>query len=215
MTHLSRPVAVAFVSTVLALAAGCGPVRAGAAAVVGNVRITAQDVRSSADQLTAQSPTVARSQAVTATINYLVQYALVDELARRQTPPVSVSDAEVTAYRSALVQQGGSADALDKAFLERQVPRSGEQSFLRSILQRDKIGAALVPGTGDAVAQQRQAAVAAAAAAVAKDLKIRVNPRFGSFDPKTFAVSPLPSGGLATAASPAPAESAPAAAPAG
>jgi hypothetical protein len=180
----------------------CAPVRAGSAAIVGDTRITTDQVRSTVDELVRQSPQVQRPQAVGTTVSALVEYALVDQLAARQHPPVSVSDAEIAASRAQFTQQAGGEKAIEQAFLQQQVPKSGESRFLRSLLLRQKIAAQLAPNaTSD---DQRSAAFSKAALALEQRLSIRVNPRFGKFDRRTFVITPLPSGGLATKATPAP-----------
>ncbi|RKS68621.1 peptidyl-prolyl cis-trans isomerase SurA [Motilibacter peucedani] len=203
----SRPAALVAAALSVAALAACAPVQAGSAAIVGDRRITTDSVRSTVDELVAQSPQVERTQALGATVSSMVEYALVDELAARQRPPVTVSDAEIAAARQQFTAQAGGEEALTQAFLQQRVPRSGESTFLRSLLLRQKIAAQLAPAA--ASDDERSAAFAKAATALQDELDIKVNPRFGRFDPKTFAVTPLASGGLATAASPAP--SAPAA----
>ena len=166
--------------------------------MVGETRIATDDVRAAADELAVQSPDLTREESVGASVGHLVEYAVVEELARRQDPPVSVTDAEVTARRNGLVRQAGDPAALTQAFLQVRVPASGEDQFLRSLLLREKIGARLVPGDDQATAEARAAAVQQGAQQLVEELGVRVNPRFGSWDPATFGVDPLASGGLAT-----------------
>lgn len=182
------------------LAACGGPVRSGAAAVVGDTRISTETVTSSADQLLQETPDISRDEAVRASAAYRIEYAVVDELAQRQDPPVTAVEGEVTALRNDLVRRAGGPEQLDQAFAQSRVASSDQDAFLRSLLLREKIGAQLVPGDDPTQAEARGAAVQQAAQQLVEDLGIRVNPRFGTWDPQTFSVDPLASGGLAGAA---------------
>jgi hypothetical protein len=181
---------------------GCAPVRSGAAAVIGERRVSTEDVRVTADELTAQARTVDRAAAVNASLTYLVQLDVMTEVARRQSPPVTVSDTDVARLRSQLLQQTGGQQGLDAAFLQQRVPRSQQDAYLRLLLLRQRVGQRLDPG--GAADGSDQTAVDRQVAQVSRELHVRVSPRYGRWDAATGVVQQEGSGGLATAATPTP-----------
>jgi len=199
-----RPLTLTGAAVLLGAAAlsGCAPVRAGAAAVVGDQRIRGDQVTASATELTTQAQTVGRQEALTATLTYLVQSQVMTAVAQEQRPPVTVSDGDVAELRKSLEQQSGGSAALDQAFLQRRVPKSGQDAYLRLLLLRQKVGQQVDPaGAADG---SDQTAVDKLVAQASKRLHVSVNPRFGRWDAAKGLVEQVASGGLATAASPSP-----------
>lgn len=187
----------------------CTPSPAGYAVSVGDQRVTNDQVRDSADRLFAAASTatgeVDRATAVSFTLNYLLEYALSDEVAARQSPPITVDQSEIEAIRGQFVQAAGGEDQLEQAYLQQGVAPGTENRFLRWYLIQVKLGEQLVPGAqSDAVQAQRQEATNALKRQVAAQVGVKVSPRYGSYDPNALTLTPLQSGGLATGSTPTP-----------
>lgn len=200
----SRRLALAGIALLTGAAAvsGCGPIRSGAAAVVGDTRISTDQVTRSADELTREAQQVNRAGAIQASLTYLVQTQVMTDVAQRQQPPITVNDGEVAQLRQRLLAQVGGADALNSAFLQQRVPSSEQDAYLRLLLLRQKVGQRVDPaGVADG---SNQAAVDKLVAQASKRLHVAVNPRFGRWDAAKGLVEQVSSGGLATAASPSP-----------
>jgi hypothetical protein len=200
----SRRLALAGISLLTGAAAvsGCGPIRSGAAAVVGDTRISTDQVTRSADELTREADQVNRSGAIEASLTYLVQTRVMTDIAQRQQPPITVTDADVAQLRQRLLAQVGGADALNAAFLQERVPSNEQDAYLRLLLLRQKVGQRIDPaGAADG---SNQAAVDKLVAQASKRLHVAVNPRFGRWDASKGLVEQVSSGGLATGPSPSP-----------
>jgi hypothetical protein len=177
-------------------------VRAGSAAVVGDQRISTSQVTTTAAELTGQAQALDRQAAVSTTLTYLVQSAVMTRVAAAQRPPVTVTDGDVASLRQSLLQQVGGAQALDQAFLQQRVPKSQQDAYLRLLLLRQRVGQQVDPG---GVADgSYQTAVDKLVEQESRRLHVAVNPRFGRWDAARGLVGQLASGGLATAASPSP-----------
>ncbi|NHC14437.1 hypothetical protein [Motilibacter deserti] len=201
--------AVAGGAVLLAVALGaCTPSGAGSAVVVGDQRVSNDEVRTVADRLyTADASPFAddRPAAVSYTLNYLLEYALLDEIAAAQDPPITVDQSEIEAVRGQLVRAGG-AEGLGQAFLEQGVAPGTEDRYLRWYLIQTKLGERLVPGVqGEQLQAQRQQAVEEVRRQFVDRVGVEVSPRYGDYDASAGALSPLASGGLATGATPTPA----------
>ncbi|NHC45852.1 hypothetical protein [Motilibacter aurantiacus] len=198
------------VGALLAAAAltACSPSGAGSAVVVGDQRVSNEEVRTVADRLVSaeQSPFAQeRPRAVSYTLNYLTEYALLDELAARQDPPITVDQSEIEAIRGQLVRTGGE-EGLASAFLEQGVAPGTEDRYLRWYLIQTELGERLVPGTAtEQVQVERQQAVNAFRRQFAESIGVEISPRYGRYDAVNATLVPLESGGLATGSTPTPA----------
>ena|SRR5437868_4444927 len=178
--------AVAVLAAGVALTACSAPVEAGAAAIVGDERISAstlngkvQELESAVKRLQVQvDPAMKPAQTVLGQMVMVVRYQQILDKAR-----VSVSDGELDQYIAA---QGGTA-ALDPVLVAAGVAPSQVREYIRTSLAAGKLAQALGGGTDQAAGQAGQAK----AQALALQIKVTVSPRYGHFDDKvgTFAAS--------------------------
>lgn len=194
------PVALSAVLAAVLGLTGCQPATAGAAAIIGNDRLSVSTLQHDVDKLLAEGGgqgmtdgTLQRS-----TVERWVYAQLVDEVAAKLN--VTVTDGDVAARIAEVKAQAGE-DGYRQAVLSSGVPLSGAPSLVRMVVQLDQIGLALVPEDptkdSQALEQERQQAVATAVGEAAANASIEVNPRYGTFDAKSLSIQTLQSGGLA------------------
>lgn len=170
-------------------ACGSGPAHPGAAAVIGDSKITVSTLQSQVNEVRsaqAKSPQAAQSAANSAklssqTLSMLVQNEVIDRAAA--DAGVTVSDNEVQqAHAQALQQAGGSEAQLEGALLTQyNIVPSGIDAFLRTNVEVGKLIQSLgfQPGSDNG-----NSAVLAAITKTAKSIGVHVNPRYGTWDAK-------------------------------
>lgn len=203
----ARGLPVVLVAVVL-LVSGCGTTRSGAAAIVGDQRITTSQLTTTADEVereraagSKRSPASAqpdRAATNRRTLSAEITSVLFQELARREG--VTLSKGELDRFYQQIDKSQGLA-SLQAQALQADVPKEDIDRDVRVFLLRAKIGEQLVPGTGQQVEQQRSTALNAAVSKLSRQLGVTVSPRFGRWDAKTASVLP-PEDGLATPATP-------------
>lgn len=171
-------------------ACGSGPADAGAAAVVGQHRITESTLQTQVNAVrTAQ--TKAQQQGAqaaqqpadlpTQTLSSLVQQEVIDRAVA--DAGLTVTAGEVQTERSQALQQlGGSQTQLDAVLLQQYgVAPAGIDAFFRTNVEVGKLIEHLgyQPGSDGG-----QTAVVAQLSKTADALGVRINPRYGTWDPK-------------------------------
>ena len=176
---------------VVALAiAGCSSPTPGAAAVLGDTRITET-------ALTAQVQTVLTAQgkgldtadaALTAqTLDRMVKSELVDMLATRAG--IEITQGQVDAQMTEYDTQAGNRDEVEKIFLEQGIAPSQIPGVIVLNLQANALGLQLAP---DADAEAQGQAVVKAITVLSELLETEVSPRYGTWDAATLQVGPAP-----------------------
>jgi hypothetical protein len=170
-------------------ACGSGPAHPGAAAVVGDQKISVSTLQHEVDRVrAAQSKSPQSAQLLgqsgklsQQTLTMLVQSEVIDKAAA--DAGVSVSTAEVQqAHAQALQQFQGNEAQFEEAVLEQAgVAPTGIDDYLRTSLEVTKLtqSLGLQPGSDNG-----SAATVAAIAKTAKSLGVHVNPRYGTWDEK-------------------------------
>jgi hypothetical protein len=170
-------------------ACGSGPARAGAAAVVGDHRITVSALQARVNEVrTAEQKVPQGSQLVgnsgklsTQMLTTLVQNEVIDKAVR--DAGITVTDGEVQQNRAQALQQfGGSEQQLEQQLLTQYgVAPSGVDEFFRTNVEVGKLIEHLgfQPGSDPG-----NAAVLAAISRTARSLGVRINPRYGTWDAK-------------------------------
>ncbi len=185
--------------TLIAVAA-CAPVSAGAAAVVGKQRLTTTSLQTSVRQLLAEGggggqPT---DQLLRNTVDRWVYEQLIDRVARARG--VTVTAGDIAAKAAQVKAQGGEA-GYRQAVIASGAPFADADELVRLVVQLQRLGVQLVPGSASAdptaLANARQAAIDKLVIAEAGKVDVDVSPRYGQFDPASATVAPLQSGGLA------------------
>jgi len=165
---------------------GCGPVRAGAAAVVGDQRITVaqlhdgvaavQDEQQKQGGGAASGTAKLQQDVLTRKIVGLV----LAEAGRREH--VHVTQGEIDDRVTQVAQGVGGRKRLEAALLQQGVATSELPGLVRQSLLAEKIGEALVPGSGQQVQAQRRSRTNALIVKVSKDLGVTVSPRYGTWN---------------------------------
>jgi hypothetical protein len=178
--------------------AACSPVQLGAAAIVGNQRITIATLDTEVTNLSQavkQYPTVANlnaSQQTRATLTWLIRYQITEELARQQGITISpaqqekaLKDAINTAAASA-AQQGLTNVTQDLILAASGIPpnTSDELGRYEAISNQYLVMAngGTAPAAGSAAATAAGDKLNHAECLAAKALNISVNPQFGQLD---------------------------------
>ena len=169
----------------MALLAACSPMKAGSAAVVGTETLPESQV-SDAFQEVADVAAAHNLTAPAATdlslrlVGVWVEETLTEQLAAREG--VTVSNGEVDTFMTQF-----SSDQLAQIAVSSGIGPSTIQRAARSQLLQQELEKKL-DSTGTPTEQSQ--ALRDALAKVAADLGVSVNPRFGSWDPKTAQVGP-------------------------
>lgn len=189
---------VVFVSAVIsgALVAGltltgCGAATAGAAAVVGDTRISEQTLTSTVQEvLVAQkkSPNTSDAALTSAVLGRLVTSELVNLLATEKG--VTVTQGAIDSTLQGYVQQAGGEAQVQDILLQRNVAPTQIESFVRTNVLAQMLGQALAP-TADI--QGQSDAVVAAIIETSMVVGTEVSPRFGTWDATKLAIGPVPS----------------------
>lgn len=186
-------VAAAALGAVLLLGACAGPAKPGAAAVVGDERITDAQVADTTNAVKEVLGGVLPNDLTDADLNRRVitnrlQFALVAVAAEREG--LSVTQGEIDRLRAQATEQSGSEQALLKAVATQYaIPPSEVEAFIRFEIAATALIKKL--GKGDETAGN--AAAVAYLGDLSEELGTEVSPRFGTWVPASIAVGPPPS----------------------
>ena len=182
-----RVVVIAAVLAVGGLVAGCGPERAGAAAIVGDARITDMQLSDQVNVVTAALgiPTSAKANQVV--LDRLIRAELYTALAAKLG--IDITDGEVQKFINETEVQVGGRQALIDQLLQSGVPESEVFGFARTFLQQRAIAEKLAAGRSQ---EEQGAALGAAVTLLSKELDTQVSPRFGTWEPETLSVGAPP-----------------------
>ena len=164
---------------------GCSQV--GAAATVGDTKITQATVQGSIDAILAERAKVDTTQMQLETGEALnrsqLRFHLLSTLLREvgSELKVSVTKSEIDTRRASILDQVGGAASLPTALVNAGIAPNDLDTYIEAISYSDKIGQALVAAgvTEDQVGTELQKLVVAKA----KALGVTVNPRYGKWDP--------------------------------
>lgn len=189
--------------TATVLLAGCSQV--GAAATVGDIKITQATVQSSIDSILAERTKVDTSQMQIETgsainiaqLRFHLLGALIRELGDELG--LTVTKAEIDSRRASIVEQVGGAEALPTALVGAGIAPDDLDRYIEVITYSDKISKSLIDAgvTEDQLGNEIQKLVVAKA----KELGVEVNPRYGKWDPVSADVIPADSAESAVAPS--------------
>ncbi|MEI6552014.1 MAG: hypothetical protein WCN84_02225 [Actinomycetes bacterium] len=169
------------------LLTGCSQV--GAAATIGNTKITQATVQGSIDSILAERAKVDTTQMKLETGESLnrgqLRFHLLTALLREVGAElkVSVTKAEIDTRRASILEQIGGAAALPNALVNAGIAPADFDQYIEAISISDKISQALAASgvTQDQVGTELQKLVVAKA----KVLGVTVNPRYGKWDAAT------------------------------
>ena len=167
---------------------GCSSQTAGAAAVVGDQRISESQLDTEVQDVLALqglSSTDSSNELITSTLDQLITGILVNELADREK--IKVTQGEIDDLRLQYVAQAGGQEAFEASIGEQGISMGEVDSIISVNLQVAKLGDVLSP-SGDADA--KSAEVFIAISELSSELRTEVAPRFGTWDPENLSVGP-------------------------
>jgi len=174
------------VISVLALS-GCGKVDS--AATVGDITISQASAQSIIDEVLAERTKIDTSQMQLQSGNALnrsqlrftIVTTLFDEIAKELK--LEISSTEIEKAKADLVAQSGGQEALAKNLVAAEIAPSNFDNYVRAIITSNKLQEALkASGVSDADVSARITQLINAKAA---ELKVEVNPRYGTWDQDT------------------------------
>lgn len=190
----------AFASLALLLT-GCSQMNS--AATVGDVEIGLEELQSQVDSILAQRKEVDTSQMQLETgdaltrnqLSFMISNILIDEIAK--DADIEIANSELEAYKVEIYQNIGGEEMLPSVLVNAAIaPESLDAVLKRDLILRKISAAAQEAGSDDAAINQL---IEGLVSEKANDLKIVINPRYGIWDSKTFAVVPAePAGDAVT-----------------
>jgi SurA N-terminal domain len=178
---------------------GCGQVDS--AATIGNVTISQAAAQATVDEVLAERAKVDTSKMQIQSgaalnrsqLRFTIITTIFDDIA--QELKLTVSSTEVAKAKSDLITQSGGAAALPKNLVAAEIAPSNFDRYVRAIIVSNKLQAALkASGIADADISAR---ITQLITAKAKQLKITINPRYGTWDPTTGEIVASDSAGSA------------------
>jgi hypothetical protein len=191
---VKKILALVSVATMLLLT-GCSQV--GAAATLGDTKITQATVQGSVDSILSERAKVDTSQMqleTGASLNVSqLRFHLLGTLFRElgQELKINVTKAEVDTRRASILEQVGGEAGLPTALVNAGIAPQDLDRYIEAIAYSDKISQKLVAAgvTEDQLGVEIQKLVVAKA----KELGVTINPRYGKWDPTTADVIPADS----------------------
>jgi len=175
---------LAMIAAAALLLTGCSQV--GAAATLGDVKITQATVQGSIDSILAERAKVDTSQMQLETGEALnrgqVRFHLLSAILRAVGAElkIEVTKAEIDTRRASIITQVGSEDALPSALVNAGIAPGDLDTYIEAISFSDKIGQAIAASgvPEDQVGMEIQKLILAKS----KELGVTVNPRYGKWD---------------------------------
>jgi SurA N-terminal domain len=188
-----------------AVLAACSPVKMGAAAIVGDQRITVSSLDTQVSDLQAAAQSYAgqlqltSAQMPNAVLSWLIRFAILDQMTA--SAGITVSQAQIQAgianinsQAASAASQGGLSSpqaALVNAGISPQMLRALGRYQAQEIAYAEKVNGGKLPTTS-AQGNTVTAALTKAQCSAAKSLNIQVNPQFGRMNYAQYAVVSSP-----------------------
>ena len=195
---MKKILALVGVISVLALS-GCGKVDN--AATIGDISISQASAQATVDEVLAERAKLDTSGMQLQTgsalnrsqLRFTIVTTLFDEIAKELT--LEISSTEIEKAKSDLIAQSGGQEALAKNLVAAQIAPSNFDRYVRAIITSNKIQEALAAsGVDKADLSSRITQLVNAKAA---EMKIKVNPRYGTWDQDTGDIVATDSAGSA------------------
>jgi hypothetical protein len=178
---------LAIIAVTALLLSGCSQV--GAAATVGDVKITQAMVQGSVDSILAERAKVDTTQMQLETGESLnrsqLRFHLLSKLLRAlgDELKIKVTKAEIDTRRASIIEQVGGATSLPTALVSAGIAPGDLDTYIEAISFSDKISQALSTAgvAQDQVGPELQKLVVAKA----KELGVTINPRYGKWNAET------------------------------
>ena len=195
---MKKFLALLAVVSVLGLS-GCGKVDS--AATLGDITISQASAQAIVDEVLAERAKVDTSQMQLQSgsalnrsqLRFTIVTTLFDEIAKELK--LSITSTELTQAESELISQSGGQEALAQNLVAAEIAPKNFDRYIRAIVTSNKIQDALL---ASGVSQEEVSArISQLVNAKAAQLKVEVNPRYGTWDPTTGDIVPADSAGLA------------------
>ena len=189
----------------LATVTACGQLNS--AATLGDITITQSSFQATLDELTKEREAVDTSQMQLevgnalnrSQLRFMVITTIFDEIAKELKLNVSKTDQATT--RQTLVEQSGGESALSQNLVSAQIAPSNFERYIRAIIITEKLAGALkASGIAEDAVDLR---ITELVNAKAKELKIEINPRYGTWDYEAGDILATDSAGDAVSSLPA------------
>ncbi len=184
---IKRTWSLAGAAAIIALvASGCGSAVPGAAAVVGDQRISERELTEQVEQvLRAQGrPVDSASEAlVVTTLDRMVTTSLVEQFAAREG--VEVTQGELDATLANYAEATGGQEAFEELLLQQDLAPESIEALFRVNILAQKIGMELDP-MGSPEAQS--SAVLGAVSAFSEEVGTSISPRYGTWDAMSLTI---------------------------
>ena len=168
---------------------GCGANQAGAAALLGDERISESELNEQVQALLSTQGLPApdsSAEIITLTLDRLITTNLVNQLAEREG--VAIDQGEVDAIRLQYLAQAGGEAELENLLLQQGVLPNQIDSVITLNLQVTKLGQELAPDQEPDIQGQ---AVFVAVSELSVELDTEVAPRFGTWDAENLTIGPV------------------------
>ena len=169
------------------LVAGCGDVAPGAAAVVGDDRISERELTEQVEQvLQAQGrPIDTSSEAlVVTTLDRMITTSLIEQLAEREG--VEVTQGELDATLANYAEASGGQEAFEQTLLQQDLAPDDIPEIIRVNILAQKLSVVLDPQGSP---QTQSAAIFTAVTEFSEEVGTEVSPRYGTWDAVNLAVA--------------------------
>ena len=195
---MKKFLALLAVVSVLGLS-GCGKVDS--AATLGDITISQASAQAIVDEVLAERAKVDTSQMQLQSgsalnrsqLRFTIVTTLFDEIAKELK--LSITSTELTQAESELITQSGGQEALAQNLVAAEIAPKNFNRYIRAIVTSNKIQEALL---ASGVSQEEVSArISQLVNAKAAQLKVEVNPRYGTWDPTTGDIVATDSAGLA------------------
>ncbi|MEY4437809.1 MAG: hypothetical protein RL249_221 [Actinomycetota bacterium] len=195
---MKKILALLGVISVLTLS-GCGNIDT--AATVGSITISQASAQATIDEVLAEREKVDTTQMQLQSGNalnrnqlrFMIVTTLFDEIAKELK--LEISSTEIAKTKSDLISQSGGEAALARNLVAAEIAPSNFDRYVRAIITSNKIQEALkASGVDDNAISARVTQLVNAKAA---ELKVKVNPRYGTWDSENGGIVPTDSAGSA------------------
>ena len=183
----------------------CGQVNS--AATLGDITISQKEPQTTVNQLLKEREGVDVSQMQLesgASLNrsqlrFKIITTIFDEIAKELK--LSITTTELTTTRQEMIAQSGGEEAFANNLVSAQIASSNFDAYIRAIIISDKLNKALIQsGIAEADVSAR---ISQLVTAKAKEMKISVNPRYGTWDDASGDILEIDSAGNAVSSTPA------------
>ncbi len=186
--HLAVIAGIGVITATFSLS-GCSTPIVGAAAVVGDQRISESTLNTEVQAVLALqglSATDSSNELITSTLGQMITAILVGKLADRDK--IEVTQGEIDDLRLQYIAQAGSQEAFDAQIGQQGIAIEDVDPIIRVNIQISKLGDILAP---EGAPDVKSAAVFAAVAELSTELGTQVSPRFGTWNPENLSVGPV------------------------